>query len=60
VADVQWHQPQAWVLADAETPMLARAIRQGYHPALWARYLGPDWNREYREEHAGESSSDDA
>lgn len=59
MADVQWHQPQAWTVVDAETPWLARAIRQGYHPAIWARYLGPDWNRGYKEERGGDSSSDD-
>lgn len=50
--DAAFHQPQECTNQGCTQSEFARALRQGFHPAIWDHYLGLQW----RNEVVGESS----
>jgi len=44
--DAPFHQPQESTNLGCQQSEFARALRQGFHPAIWDHYLGTHWRRE--------------
>lgn len=43
--DAEFYQPQEPSNYGCEQSPFARAIRQGFHEAIWDHFLGPNWRQ---------------